>query len=180
MLFGTIPVLLLYVLLAAVITGLILFRTRLGRHVIATGGNESAANVSGVNTDRVKVFAFVMMGIYTAIAAIMITGRVSIAMPNIGEGMDMDTIAGVIIGGTALNGGKAKVSGTIFGCFILGIISNMLNLAGVSSFWQWVVSGVVIVFALLVDRGTDIFFKKRRIRVGFESIKQNGIEQPSK
>lgn len=143
----------------------IMYRTRFGRHVIATGSNDNAAKVSGVNVDWIKIASFIIMGVMNAFAAIVVTGRISIAMPNVGDGMEMDAIAAVVIGGTALNGGKVKVTGTVIGCFILGIISNLLNLAGVSSFWQWFTKGVIIILATLIDARTDDFFKNRKSRI---------------
>lgn len=161
-LFGFFPMTLLIVLVLAVIVGILIYRTKFGRHIIATGGNSEAARVSGVNIVNVKTATFIIMGICNAIAAIVITGRISIAMPSVGEGMEMDAIAAVIIGGTSLSGGKANVAGGIFGSLIIGIISNLLNLAGVSSFWQWVTKGIIIIFAIFLDMKTESFFNKRK------------------
>lgn len=163
--FGEVPITVIYIVLFAAIMSVIMYRTRFGRHVIATGSNDNAAKVSGVNVDWIKIATFIIMGVMTAVAAIVVTGRISIAMPNVGDGMEMDAIAAVIIGGTALNGGKVKIVGTVAGCFILGIISNLLNLAGVSSFWQWFTKGVIIIFATFIDARTDDFFKNRRSRI---------------
>lgn len=163
--FGQIPITVIYIILFAVIMSVLMYRTRFGRHVIATGSNDNAAKVSGVNIDWIKIATFIIMGLMNAVAAIVVTGRISIAMPNVGDGMEMDAIAAVIIGGTALNGGKVKIVGTVAGCFILGIISNLLNLAGVSSFWQWFTKGVIIIFATFIDARTDDFFKNRRSRI---------------
>lgn len=163
--FGGAPVTILYIVVAAFIMAVVMYRTRFGRHVIATGSNDNAAKVSGVNVDWIKIASFIIMGFMNAVAAIVVTGRISIAMPNVGDGMEMDAIAAVVIGGTALNGGKVKIAGTVIGCFILGIISNLLNLAGVSSFWQWFTKGVIIIIATLIDARTDDFFKNRRNRV---------------
>lgn len=160
-LFGFLPISLVFVLLFMVIMIIVVYRTKFGRHIIATGGNMEAARVSGVNIKAIKHSTFIIMGTFNALAAIIITGRVSIAMPSVGEGMEMDAIAAVIIGGTALSGGKPNVVGSIFGCFILGIISNLLNLAGVSSFWQWVTKGIIILAAIFIDSKTESFFTKR-------------------
>lgn len=162
-LFGFLPMPVLIVLVFIAIMTILMYRTKIGRHIIATGGNIEAARVSGVNTDRVKITAFVIMGVLVSFASLILTGRVAIAMPNAGQGMEMDAIAAAIIGGTALAGGKANVIGAIFGALILGVISNLLNLAGVSSFWQWFFKGVIIIAAILLDSVTEAVFKKRQL-----------------
>ena len=161
--FGVIPMTMVVFLSLAVISGLLVYRTSFGRHLLATGGNQEAAKVSGVNTAKTRILAFLFMGFVVSIAAIVLTGRVSIAMPDGGLGMEMDAIAAVIIGGTSLAGGKANVFGAICGALMLASISNLLNLAGVSSFWQWVCMGAIIVFAILLDSLTEKFFQKRQI-----------------
>ncbi len=162
-LFGFLPMTVVIVIFFIFIMAVLMYRTKYGRHVIATGGNIEAARVSGVNTDRVKIAAFVIMGVLISFASLILTGRVAIAMPNAGQGMEMDAIAAAIIGGTALAGGKANVVGGIFGALILGVISNLLNLAGVSSFWQWFFKGVIIIAAILLDSITEAVFKKRQL-----------------
>lgn len=162
-LFDFLPMTVVIVTVFIVLMAILMYRTKYGRHVIATGGNIEAARVSGVNTDRVKIMAFVIMGVLISFASLILTGRVAIAMPNAGQGMEMDAIAAAIIGGTALSGGKANVVGAIFGALILGVISNLLNLAGVSSFWQWFFKGVIIIAAILLDSITEAIFKKRQL-----------------
>jgi ribose transport system permease protein len=161
--FGFLPITFMIFGVLAILTGIITYRTKFGRHVIATGGNIEAARVSGVNTDKTKILAFVFMGFVVSIASVVLTGRVAIAMPNSGQGMEMDAIAATIIGGTSLSGGKANVLGAVFGALVLSIISNLLNLAGVSSFWQWFSKGAIIVVAILLDSMTESFFQKRQI-----------------
>ncbi len=161
--FGAIPISAIVMLVLAVLMAIMLHRTRLGRYLIATGGNAAAAKASGVQVERVQIFGYVLMAVCVSIAAMLLTGRVSTALPGAGEGMEMDAIAATIIGGTPMSGGYAKVSGTIFGCLIIGIINNGLNLLDVSSFWQWVAKGAVIIFAILLDAQTERFFNKRRV-----------------
>lgn len=119
-----------------------------------------AARVSGINVDKTRIAAFVIMGFTVSIASIVLTGRVAIAMPNAGQGMEMDALTAAIIGGTALSGGKANVLGAIFGALILGVISNLLNLAGLSSFWQWFFKGIIIISAIILDSLTEKIVKK--------------------
>lgn len=163
LLFDYIPYSLLIMLILAVLVAVIMYRTRYGRHIIATGGNAEASSVSGINTKAIKISAYVVMGICSAIGAIVLTGRTANASPSAGVGMDMDAIAAVIIGGTPLMGGKANIAGTIFGSFIMGIISNVLNLMNISSFWQWGAKGVIIIIAIILDAQSERFFNKQRV-----------------
>lgn len=162
LLFGTIPISIVIAVVACILLSIIMYRTGYGRHVIATGGNKEAARVSGINTSRIQISAYVVMGVFVALASVVLTGRVSMASPGAGEGMEMDAIAAVVIGGTPLNGGKAKVAGTIFGCLVMGVMNNLLNLTGVSSFWQWFAKGVIIIVAIILDAQTENFLKRKK------------------
>lgn len=162
-LFDVMPITFFIVIVLAVIVAIIMYRMSYGRHVFATGGNIEAARVSGINVARTKIIAFVVMGFMCSIAGVILTGRVAIAMPNAGQGMEMDAITAAIIGGTALSGGKANVMGAIFGALILGVISNLLNLAGLSSFWQWIFKGIIIIAAIMLDSLTDQIVKRTQI-----------------
>lgn len=159
---GTVPLSIVIAVVMCIILAVIMYRTAYGRHVIATGGNQEAARVSGINTQWIQISAYVVMGFFVAMASVVLTGRVAMAAPGAGEGMEMDTIAAVVIGGTPLSGGKAKVGGTIFGCLVMGVMNNLLNLAGVSSFWQWFAKGCIIIIAIILDAQTENFLKKRR------------------
>jgi ribose transport system permease protein len=162
-LFGFLPMTVVIVLVVTAIIAVVVYRMKYGRHVLATGGNPEAARVSGVNIHSTKIIAFIIMGVMVGIASLVLVGRVAIAMPNSGQNMEMDAIAATIIGGTSLSGGKTSVIGAIFGALILGVISNLLNLAGLSSFWQWFFKGVIIVAAILLDSVTEKIFKKRQL-----------------
>ena len=160
---GFIPMPVVIVIILTVIVAIIVYRTKLGIHTMATGGNPEAARVSGVNVALTKICAFVIMGITVSIAALVLIGRVAIAMPNGGQNMEMDSIAATIIGGTALSGGKPNVLGAVFGSLILGVISNLLNLAHLNSFWQWFFKGVIIIAAILLDSISEKVFKSRQL-----------------
>ena len=157
-----IPISLIITIILTLFISVLLYRTRYGRHVIATGGNPEAANVSGINISAIRISAFVIMGAFVAIGSIILTGRTSMAQPAAGAGMEMDAIAAVVIGGTPMSGGKARVGGTVFGCLVIGVMNNLLNLMGVSSFWQWVAKGLIIILAIVLDAQTDRFFNKLR------------------
>lgn len=162
LLFGVIPVSMIIMFIVAALMALLLYKMKLGRHIIAAGGNPEAAEVSGIHVKRTKIIIYILSGLCAALGAIVLTGRVGIASCAAGEGMEMDIVAAVVIGGTPMSGGKAKVGGTIFGCMVMGIISNLLNLLGISSFWQWVAKGVIIILAIFLDAQTERFFNKRR------------------
>jgi ribose/xylose/arabinose/galactoside ABC-type transport system permease subunit len=140
--------------------------TAFGRRAVATGGNREAARTSGVNVDHTIVLVYVLMGVCTAIAAAIMTGRAASAQPPAGQGMEMDAIAAVVIGGTPLSGGYGKVGGTLLGCLIVGVITNVLNLAGMDSNWQLVAKGLLILFAVGLDVASTLYVnnKMRRMR----------------
>jgi len=139
-----------------VIFGILLARTRFGRYAYATGDNAEAARLSGISVDRVKILAFVISGALAALAGFIVTARLSTAEPTAGTGLELEAIAAVIIGGTSLAGGRGDLLGTIVGALILGVIDNGMNLLNVNPFLQDVVKGVVILFAVLLDRNADV------------------------
>lgn len=148
-----------YIPVPAVITALILFiawyilnQTRFGRYVYAIGGNEDSARLSGINTDKIKTFVYVLCGVTAAISGVITTSRVGSASPNAGAGFELDAIAAVVVGGTSLAGGEGTVIGTIIGAMIIGVLNNGLNLAGVSAYYQSIVKGLVILLAVLIDK----------------------------
>lgn len=163
--FGIIPFSLIIMLIVAACMAVLLYKMKIGRFIIAAGGNPEAAMVSGINVKRTKIIIYILSGICAAIGSIVLSGRVAMAACGAGEGMEMDIIAAVVIGGTPMSGGKAKVGGTIFGCLVMGVISNLLNLLGISSFWQWIAKGVIIILAIIMDAQTEKFFNKRRNKI---------------
>ncbi|MGH8023567.1 MAG: ABC transporter permease [Limisphaerales bacterium] len=139
--------------MAAVLAGIfILHFTRFGRYVYAVGGNELAAKVSGVNTDRVLIGVYAIAGALAGIAGIVESSRVMSGSPSAGEGYELNAIAAVVIGGTSLSGGIGSMAGTIVGVLIIGAMNNGLDLLGVSSYWQQIVKGAIIVGAVALDR----------------------------
>lgn len=145
------PFPLILVIVVFAISYYILNKTAFGRRIYAVGGNEDAARLSGINTVWTKIMAYVICGMMSAIAAIIISARVSSAQPNAGESYEMDAIAAVVIGGTSLRGGEGNVLYTVIGALIIGMLNNFLNLIGVDSYYQIVVKGVVILVAVLAD-----------------------------
>lgn len=147
--------------------GIILDRTVFGRSVYALGGNEQAAWLSGIPTDRVKTLVYVLSGTLSGLAAVMLTARLNSAQPIAGVMYELDAIAAVVIGGTSLSGGQGSVVGTLLGALIMSVLRNGLNLLEVSADMQQVVIGFVIVLAVLVDRSRDTLgaWLKRRPRL---------------
>lgn len=129
----------------------LLHKTSFGKSVYAIGGNEKAAYVSGIKINKSKIIIYSISGVMAAISGLIVTSQLSSATPTAGASYEMDAIASVVLGGTSLSGGKGRIVGTLFGCLLIGVINNGLNIIGVSSFWQQVVKGVVILVAVLLD-----------------------------
>jgi ribose/xylose/arabinose/galactoside ABC-type transport system permease subunit len=130
---------------------LLLTRTRFGRYVYAIGGNEEATRLSGVGVRFHKTMVYVLSGVMSALAAVLLTARLNSAQPIAGIMYELDAIAATVIGGTSLLGGSGSLGGTLVGALIMGVLRNGLNLVGVSPFSQQIVIGVVIIVAVLVD-----------------------------
>lgn len=133
----------------------ILHNTKMGRYTYALGSNEEATKLSGLNTDNIKIWVYTISGLLSAIAGIIITSRLYSAQPTAGSGYELDAIAAVVLGGTSLAGGKGKISTTIIGALIIGVLSNALNILDVSSYYQMMVKGIVILVAVLLDRKSN-------------------------
>jgi len=125
---------------------------RLGRHIYAVGGNENAARAAGVPVERVKLFAYGLCGLLTGLAGVVLAARLTPGQPNAGQAYELDAIAAVVIGGTSLAGGVGTITGTLLGVLLIGVINNGLDLMGVSSYYQAVIKGVIIVGAVWLDR----------------------------
>lgn len=147
-----IPVPAIIMLIAFFILWFVLKKTSLGRQTYAVGGNEKVSYISGIKIDRIKIFAYSLTGCLCAIAGAILTARLNSAQPTAGMGYELDAIAAVVLGGTSLAGGKGRISGTLIGALIIGTLNNGLNILNVSSFYQQVVKGVVILLAVLMDR----------------------------
>ena len=132
--------------------GFILNRSTLGRAMTAVGGNREAAHVSGIHVNRTRFWAYAISGTLAGIGGMLLAGRLDSANALMANLMELDTIAAVVIGGTALFGGQGRVSGTVVGIFIIGVLANGLNILGVSDFWQRVVTGVIIVLVVALDQ----------------------------
>ncbi len=132
--------------------GLLLSFTVFGRHLYAIGGNELAAQLAGVRVEWTKVIVYAINGVLVGVAALMLSARIASAQPWMGAGYELQAIAAVAVGGTPLAGGRGGVVGTLLGVLLLGVISNSLNLLGISGAYQFVLQGAVIVFAVMAQR----------------------------
>jgi ribose transport system permease protein len=134
-----------------ILTGIIMNKTQIGRHIYAVGGNAQAAQFSGINVQKVKFFVHAYSGLLAGLAGMVLASRMYSGQPTAGDGAEMDAIAAVVVGGTSMAGGSGKIGGTIIGGLIIGVLNNGLNLLNVNSFWQYVVKGVVILLAVYID-----------------------------
>jgi erythritol transport system permease protein len=148
------------VILAVAIT-LLLRKAPLGRWLYATGGNERAAELSGVPVKRVKVWAYVVSGACAAMAGLIMASELTSAAPQAGESYELNAIAAVVIGGAALSGGRGTVRGTLVGAFVIGFLADGLVILGVSTFWQILIKGAVIVLAVVLDQSQQRFQRRR-------------------
>jgi ribose/xylose/arabinose/galactoside ABC-type transport system permease subunit len=146
------PLIAVAAILVAITGWFVLSRTKLGRAAYAIGGNREAAHVSGIKVNRSKIWIYVISGLMAAVAGFMLTGRQASANALMGEGMELQSIAAVVVGGTNLFGGEGGVGGTMIGILIIGVLSNGLNILGVAEFWQRVVNGLIIVLVVALDQ----------------------------
>ena len=144
-----IPVPIFFMLASFIIVGIILSKTSFGRSVYATGGNYQAAFHSGINAKRVVMTAYMISGICAALAGIILTARNASAQPTAGNTFETEAIAACAMGGVSFNGGKGAVVGIFFGALLMGIINNAMNLMYISSYWQQVVKGLIIIASVL-------------------------------
>ncbi|KQY45826.1 MULTISPECIES: ABC transporter permease [Rhizobium/Agrobacterium group] len=124
----------------------------IGRQIFAVGGNERAARMSGIRVDRVKMFVYMFSGFCAAIVGIVISSELMASHPATGNSFELNAIAAAVLGGTSMSGGRGTIGGTIIGAFVIGILSDGLVMMGVSSFWQMVIKGIVIIVAVVVDQ----------------------------
>lgn len=135
-----------------VLLWVLLNKTTFGRKTYAIGGNEKASVISGIRVQRIKIMVYSLTGFLAALSGAILTSRLDSAQPTAGSSYELDAIAAVVLGGTSLSGGRGRIVGTLVGALIIGTLNNGLNLLGVSSFYQSVVKGIVILVAVLMDR----------------------------
>ncbi|MGL4687234.1 MAG: ribose ABC transporter permease [Fusobacteriaceae bacterium] len=147
-----IPVPIYIMLVLFIIVSYILNNTKFGRYIYAVGGNEEATKLSGINTDKIKIYVYGLGGLFAALAGVIVSSRLGSAQPTAGTGYELDAIAAVVLGGTSLSGGYGKIAGTALGAVIIGVLANALNLLDVSSYYQMMVKALVILIAVSIDK----------------------------
>ncbi|MCB9116123.1 MAG: ABC transporter permease [Caldilinea sp.] len=136
----------------ALVAAFVAQRTPFGRQVYAIGGNERASELSGVKVKRVKLLVYMISGFCSAVVGLIIASQLVAAHPATGQFFELNAIAAVVLGGTSLSGGRGSIGGTIIGAFVIGVLGDGLVMVGVSSFWQQVIKGLVIVLAVIIDQ----------------------------
>lgn len=153
-----IPMPVIIMVVVFVIAYLVLRYTKYGNYVYATGGNEEVSRLAGIKTNLIIGSVYVVSGLTAAIGGVLLVGRLWSAQPNAAVGLELDAIAAPVLGGVSLFGGIGSVTGALVGAFILGVLSNGLNLMGVPSFYQQVIKGVVLILAVMLD----LYTKRKR------------------
>lgn len=149
---GVVPVPALVLVVTALVTWVMLRHFRIGRHLYAVGGNPEAARASGIHVGGIRMMAYTACGALAGVAGVVLAARITTGQPNAGVGYELDAIAAVVIGGTSLSGGVGSVGGTLLGAVLVGVINNGLDLMNVSSYYQSIVKGIIIVGAVWLDR----------------------------
>jgi putative multiple sugar transport system permease protein len=135
----------------------ITMRTTIGRRIYAIGGNEKAAKLSGINTERVTFYTFINMGVLAALAGLIFAARLNTATPKAGVSFELDVIAACFIGGASASGGVGRVTGAVIGAFIMGVMNNGMSILGVGIDWQQVIKGLVLLAAVFLD----VYYKNK-------------------
>lgn len=147
-----IPVGAIILFIIAIVAGIILKKTPLGWHIFSIGGNEKAAKLSGVKVNKVKILVYIFSAMCASMVGLIASAQLVAAHPATGESWEMNAIAAAVLGGTSMAGGIGTIGGTIVGAFVIGVINDGMVMCGVSEFWQMVIKGLVIIFAVIIDQ----------------------------
>ena len=159
-LLGPVTFPLIAALMVALLASIVLRFTAFGRHCYAIGSNRSAARLSGINVDRVKIGAYIVSGILAALTGILLAGQTTTVAPTMGAGYEIQAIAAAIIGGAALSGGRGRVFGAVLGALTLTIATNIINLLGINATWQDVIVGGILLLAVVLDRASGALSRR--------------------
>ena len=132
--------------------GVLLNHTVFGRNTLAIGGNPEAARLAGVKVERLRVLIFLLQGVVTAMAGLILSSRITSGQPNAAQGFELDVISACVLGGVSLQGGKARIVGVAVGVLIMGTVDNVMNLLNVDAFYQYLVRGIILLAAVLLDQ----------------------------
>ncbi len=150
-LFGGFPILALYLILVVAVSAFVLQKTVFGRNVYAIGGNETAASVSGLNVKRLRVIVYTIAGTLAGLCGLLVASRTITGSPTAGQSYEMDAIAAAVIGGVSMSGGAGKWHGVVIGALMISVIANGLDIMRISSNYQQIIKGFIIIFAVLMD-----------------------------
>lgn len=160
-LFGVVPVSALLMVLIILLGHFFVKRMYVGRHLYAVGSNEETANLSGINSDWIRIMAYTICGLLVGIAGVVMLGRIGSGQPSAGDGYEMDVLTGCVLGGVSLQGGKGSVVKAFCGILIIGVLSNGMSLLGFDPFMQKMVKGLVLIIAVVIDSLQYVKFKKK-------------------
>lgn len=138
--------------LCFVVFGIVLNRTVFGRNALAIGGNPEASRLAGIDVERTRLLIFLIQGVITALAGIILAARITSGQPNAAQSFELDVISACVLGGVSLAGGRASISGVLVGVLIMGTVNNVMNLTNVDAFYQYVVRGAILLAAVLFDQ----------------------------
>lgn len=159
--FGMIPISIAYMIVFIILFSILLSKSKYGTYIYAIGGNREASRFSGLNIANTELFVYVISGFMAAFAGVVLAAKMYSAQPSVGQGYEMNAIAACVLGGVSMTGGIGSVSGTVFGAIVIGIVSNGLNLLGISSFWQLVVMGIIILIAVIIDSKKNYLLNRK-------------------
>jgi ribose transport system permease protein len=157
---GPISIPMIVIVVCAIAVAVLLKRTNLGLAIYAVGSSPISSRNAGVHVDRIKIYAYIISGVLSGIAGIHIAGRTTTIPPLIGNGYEISAIAAAVIGGASLAGGRGRVIGALIGALALTLTRNIINIVGITSSWQAIVIGVVLIGAVLANRASDLFSKR--------------------
>ncbi|MDR1149600.1 MAG: ABC transporter permease [Spirochaetaceae bacterium] len=164
-----IPIPIIFMVLILFVTWYILNNTRLGRSLYAIGGNEEAANVSGIRVSRSKFTVYLINGVFVGLAGIIFMSRNNAGLPAAAQGYEFEALTAAVIGGTSFSGGIGTAMGTLAGAFIVGILNNIMNLIGVNSYVQQIIKGIIIALAVIMDiRAKNNRSKPKKLSAGID------------
>lgn len=152
---GFLPVQVVFMAVIVILSTIILTKTLIGRYALAIGGNETVTKLAGIPVIRYKLIYFIFCGMCASFAGMILTSRLASGQPNLASNMMMDTITAVVIGGTAMSGGQGSIVGSLLGALLLTIISNGLTINGVNSFWQMIISAIILILTIIARRKKD-------------------------
>lgn len=170
---GPIPLLVIIMFAVFFVFWIILNRTLLGKYVYALGGSEETTRLSGVSVGRIRFAIYTISGALAGFAGALMASRLSAGDPNVGQGFEFDVVVAIVLGGTSLSGGEGSLTGTLIGALIVAILTNGMNLIGIGSIYQYIVEGIVLVIAVVIDlalKGKGIKFKSIKRRVTGDSL----------